>query len=271
MRSFVLAVLVVASGGELVAVESVMQQAFYPALLTILILASLGLPIPEDLPLIVAGLLLRTHGPGTGEPGIASWHGTLLVALVGVMTGDLVLYMLGRRWGPGVVNHKSVRWMITPDRFARVAAKFRRHGAWFCFGGRFFMGVRAVMCLTAGATHFPCWRFFLADLAGAAISVPFFVGLGYVFAGMIPTLRAYVGGAQAAALLGLCIVTLVLVVLYRRRRRHRHGGHPAPAGTCPAGGPAPQPVPPPIERPRDRGPVRKPIAASCASQGTAQG
>ena len=126
--------------------------------------------------------------------GIASWTGTLLVALAGVMTGDLVLYMLGRRWGADVVNHRSVRWIVTPDRFQRLSRRFRVHGTWFCFFGRFLMGVRAAMCLTAGATHFPYWRFFLADFTGALLSVPLFVCLGYWFAGMIPTLQMYVTG-----------------------------------------------------------------------------
>ncbi len=192
-----------------------MQQAFYPSLLSILVIASLGIPIPEDIPLVAAGVLLRTH------PGIATWPGTVAVGLIGIMTGDLVLYTLGKHWGPGVVNHRRVRWMITPERFTRVSRHFRRHGTWFCFFGRFIVGVRAVMCMTAGATRFPYWRFFLADFAGALLSVPLFVFLGYWFAGMIPTLRVYLGGAQAIAIGGGLVAVAVGFWVYRRRRRRR--------------------------------------------------
>ncbi|MCK4343247.1 MAG: DedA family protein [Phycisphaerae bacterium] len=215
MRAFVLATLVLAAGNEIDGVQDWMQQAFYPALLLILITASLGVPIPEDVPLIAAGVLIKTH------PGIASWHGTLIVALIGIMIGDLMLYTLGKRWGPGVVYHRSVRWMITPKRFARVSKQFRRHGAWFCFFGRFFVGVRAVMCLTAGATRFPYWRFLSADFAGALLSVPFFVALGYLFADMIPTLREYVSGIQAILLGALLVATSVGVFLYKLRKERR--------------------------------------------------
>ncbi len=190
-----------------------MQQAFYPALVAILVAASLGVPIPEDIPLIAAGVLLRTH------PGIASWHGTLIAALIAIMVGDLVLYALGRRWGPGAINHRSIRWIITPERFTRLSRRFRVHGTWFCFFGRFILGVRAAMCVTAGATHFPYWRFLLADLAGAVLSVPLFVLLGYWFAGMIPTLQAYIGGVQMIlAALAVAVLT-AMVLAYRARRR----------------------------------------------------
>ncbi len=223
MRLMLAVATLLLAAGEFDRVEDWMQQAYYPALLVILVVASLGVPIPEDIPLIVAGVLLRTH------PNIASPHGTFLVALIGIMTGDLVLYSLGRRWGPEVVNHRSVRWMITPERFTRVARRFRVHGTWFCFFGRFLVGVRAVMCLTAGATGFPYWRFFLADFAGALLSIPLFITLGYWFAGMIPTLEAYLSRAEALAW-AAAIVGIVVAALVYRARRQRKARRRAAAG-----------------------------------------
>lgn len=226
MRPFVFVTVLVAAS-EMATMQGWLQQAFYPALFLILVIASLGVPIPEDIPLIAAGVLLRTHGRVGTEPGIASWPGTLIVALVGIMVGDLVLYALGRRWGPEVVNHRSVRWIVTPDRFTRLSRKFMVHGTWFCFFGRFLMGVRAAMCLTAGATRFPYWRFFIADFAGALLSVPLFVCLGYWFAGMIPTLQAYISGVQAVLTLVGVVVVAILFVVYRSRKRRHAAQHAA--------------------------------------------
>jgi membrane protein DedA with SNARE-associated domain len=95
------------------------------------------------------------------------------------------------------------------------------HGTWFCFLGRFIVGVRAAMCLTAGATGFPLWRFFLADLAGAVISVPLFVLLGYWFAGMLPQLWSYMRDVQLGLWLIGAVVLLVLLIVYRKRRERR--------------------------------------------------
>ncbi len=188
-----------------------LRVAFYPTLLGILIVASLGIPIPEDIPLIAAGVILATH------PEVASWSGTLLVALLGIMSGDLVLYSFGRFVGPGLVRHRLVRWMITPRRFARTAQQFRKHGAWACFFGRFFVGIRAMMCMTAGATRYPYWKFFLADCAGAVLSIPLFVGLGYWFAGMIPTLRRWLVGVNSAALIGVVILVIGIIIYWKLR------------------------------------------------------
>lgn len=214
MRLFILAALLgLASSAE--QFSNFMAGAFYPALLGILIIASLGIPIPEDIPLIAAGVVLHE------QPEIASWHGTILVALLGIMSGDIVLYSLGRRWGRDVVNHRSVNWIVTPERYTKVVEKFHQRGSWFVFFGRFVMGIRAAMCIVAGATHFPFWRFLLADLAGALLSAPLFIVLGYIFAESLPTLQRYVTDVQGIVLISIGVGTLIYIVYRIRRRRKR--------------------------------------------------
>lgn len=191
-----------------------MEQAFYPMLLGVLVIASLGLPIPEDIPLIAAGFILKT------SPNAASWPGAITVAMIGIMSGDIVLYSMGRRWGRDVVNHKTVAWMVTPERYATFAEKFHERGIWFVFVGRFFMGVRAAMCVVAGATHFPFWKFILADFAGALLSVPFFILLGYLFAEALPELKRYIKNIEYV-LLAVVLLAAVSYFAYRTLRKRR--------------------------------------------------
>lgn len=176
-----------------------LEHAFYPALFAIFVIASLGVPIPEDLPLLAAGVLLHTR------PDIASWQGAFLVSLCGIMSGDLILYSLGARWGDDVFAHRSVRWLISPQWLAVMKRRFRRYGMWMVFFGRFVVGIRAIMCLSAGVTRLPYSKFFLADLAGALITIPMFLILGYVCADFFPTLRAYLGGIELL-LLGILLL-----------------------------------------------------------------
>ena len=192
-----------------------LETAFYPTLLGILIVASLGLPIPEDIPLIAAGVILAHH------PGVASWHGTLIVALIGIMSGDLILYTFGRYAGPSVVRLRGVRWLVPPRRYAQTVRAFKKYGMWACFFGRFFVGIRAMMCMTAGATRYPYWKFFVADCAGAVLSIPLFVLLGYWFAGMIPVLRQYMVGVQGVmlGLAAIAVVAFIVVLKIRAARR----------------------------------------------------
>jgi membrane protein DedA with SNARE-associated domain len=190
-----------------------LAQAFYPLLLLVFVIASLGLPIPEDIPLIAAGIILRT------QPEVASWPGALTVSLIGIMSGDIILYSLGRRWGSNVFSHRSVRWIMTPQRMEMMTEKFHRYGVWMCFFGRFMMGVRAVMCMTAGVTRFPFWKFFLADFCGALLSVPFFIVIGYAFAGMLPQLEAYIKGAKWIVLGLVALVTLIIFIRGMRKTK----------------------------------------------------
>lgn len=191
-----------------------LEQAFYPALFIIFVIASLGVPIPEDVPLLMAGVILRT------SPEIASWPLTILVSMVGIMSGDLILYTLGRTWGDDVFAHRSVRWLITPVHLRLMKKRFRRHGTWMVFFGRFVVGVRAMMCLSAGVTRFPYWRFFLADFCGAIITTPGFIGLGYVFAYAFPTLQRVLGDLQVAALI-LAILVVGALVWYHLHRKSK--------------------------------------------------
>jgi membrane protein DedA with SNARE-associated domain len=237
-----------------------LRQAFYPVLFASLVLASLGIPIPEDVPLIAAGVILKTH---LGSAHV-HWAQTIIVALIGVMAGDLILYLLGRRWGPDVVSHRSVRWLISPDRFQRATKRFHRHGTWFCFFGRFVMGLRAAMCLAAGATRFPYWRFCLADLCGAMLSVPFFIGLGYVFADMLPTLKVYLMGAKWTLVV---IAAIVILIYYLRRRARKARLAAARQAAAPAGAPThSEPVRVP---PLPRAPV--PVKTDCRAGGSCSG
>lgn len=219
-------------------IQEWMQHAFYPVLLLMLVAASLGVPIPEDVPLIAAGVILSQ------QPESVSWIGTLAVALLGVMCGDVVLYVLGSRWGPDVFQHRFVQRLITPKRFRKTTMRFRRYGMWMCFFGRFFMGVRAAMCITAGVTRFPFWRFILADLAGAVISIPLLVWLGYWFASTIPTLREYMHVIQWGLLIAAVCVVMYFAFMYKRprqRRRQRQSvtdsDEPPPSATSPAAEP----------------------------------
>ncbi len=193
-------------------VHDLLLRAFYPALLLLLVAASLGVPLPEDVPLIAAGVILYHH------PEMATWPGTLSLALLGIMCGDVILYVLGSRWGPEVLSHRYTRRVMSPKRFSKMVDLFDRYGIWMCFFARFFMGIRAAMCVTAGVMRFPFWRFLLADLAGALISVPLFVWLGYWFANMIPRLKAYVHLVQLGILVIAVIAIGVFVIRYRKTK-----------------------------------------------------
>lgn len=241
--------------------QQLLETAFYPALLLVFIIASLGIPIPEDIPLIAAGVILKTN------PHVASWPGALLVSMIGIMSGDMILYNLGRKWGREVFAHRSVAWLITPRRLEIMTERFHSYGVWACFFGRFMVGVRAIMCLTAGVTRFPFWKFFLADFCGALLSVPFFIGLGYVFAHMLDSLKSYIAEVQTivGAAIGL-VIAGVIWYEFRRLRKMREVDAAAEraSGSAPEVAPATPETAPPVGSQKLSGrafePAAKPVA-----------
>lgn len=212
-------------------VMDTLEYSFYPVLLGVFVIASLGVPIPEDIPLIAAGILLKTR------PDIAQWEWTILVSLVGIMSGDIILYSLGRKWGRDVFAHRSVSWLITPKRMEMMTTRFHDWGVWACFFGRFMMGVRAIMCLTAGVTRFPFWKFVLADLSGAVLSAPFFIVIGYFFAGMLDQLEAYIADAKLIILL-ISVLGVLGIIWYEVRKMRRQRKADLAAAAAAGGGAA---------------------------------
>ncbi len=65
--------------------------AAYLTILGILFACGLGVPIPEDITLIAAGIL--------ASAGSISLPGAYIVGYVGVMVGDTLLFFTGRKYG----------------------------------------------------------------------------------------------------------------------------------------------------------------------------
>ena len=103
--------------------------------------------------------------------------------------------------------------MIPRTTLDRLHAFMHRHGHLAIFYARFFAGFRALVYLSAGSLGVPPSRFFLYDLAGAAISVPVVVTLGYVFGEQIEKVIHYIGGFQKV----LWIVIALCGVIYLTR------------------------------------------------------
>ena len=152
---------------------SYIEHFTYLGLFVILTLCGLGLPVPEDIPLLVGGFL--------AHKGVTRYPITLIVALLGVIAGDNSLYFIGRGVGSNLLSSFGLKRADAENHLDRMHAFMHRHGHLAIFYARFFPGFRALVYLSAGSFRVTPGRFFFYDLAGAAISVPVVVTLGYVF------------------------------------------------------------------------------------------
>jgi membrane protein DedA with SNARE-associated domain len=174
-------------------VSAYIEHFTYAGLFAILVLCGLGLPMPEDLALLAGGFL--------AHKGVTRYPITLVVSLLGVIAGDNSLYFIGRGVGANLLRYFGLRKSSAPiddssSNVDRLQAFMYRHGHLAIFYARFFAGFRALVYLSAGSLGVPSSRFFLYDLAGAAISVPVVVTLGYVFGDQLEQVIRYIGGFQ---------------------------------------------------------------------------
>jgi membrane protein DedA with SNARE-associated domain len=157
--------------------EQIIAHLGYVGIALILILGGLGLPIPEEAPIILAAVLSRN----------AKMIAPLAFAtcLVGVLVGDFVVYFLGYFYGEKVLSLPVTRRLLTRAREAQIKGYFHRHGFKILILGRFAVGFRTAAYLTAGILKLPPLKLFLTDLVAALLSTSLMFGLGYVFANQI--------------------------------------------------------------------------------------
>jgi len=169
----------------------------FPVLMLALLSSGLGVPVPEDIPLLLTGFLCE-------QKGIPVWHWAL-GCFVFVMIRDSMVYTIGRKLPDRIVRSRLFQRLIPPQRQAKVERYFEAKGWQTVFAGRFMPGFRSVVFLVAGRSGLPYRTFLLADGAAGLISIPILVVLGYVFSHNLPRLREQVHGIQT-------IIVVVIVV-----------------------------------------------------------
>ena len=177
----------------------------YLAVFVVLLLCGLGLPLPEELTLIAAGLVVFE--------GRANLFVMIAVTVLGILAGDSMLLFLGRRYGPQLLKKPLFRKLMHADRMSRVQRQFDRHGAKAVFFARFFAGIRACVYFTAGTLGMRYRTFILLDLAGALLSAPISVWLGWHFGEHIERALTFVAKLDHALM--LCLGGLVLFFFLR--------------------------------------------------------
>lgn len=184
----------------------------YMSVFGILLACGLGLPIPEDITLIAAGILA-----GLGN---ISLTGALIVGFVGVLAGDAALFFFGRFYGRHVMRWPLFSWLFTPERVRLAEERLHRNSHFICFTARFLPGLRAPIFLTAGILRVSPITFFLLDGLAALISVPVWVVGAYYFAENLDDALAYAGKIKFYLLgfvASLFILYGIYVLLIRRR------------------------------------------------------
>jgi membrane protein DedA with SNARE-associated domain len=205
------------------------QYAYQPmyvyGFITIFMTASsFGLPVPEELVLITAGLVAyMAHTPDKFPPPYPGAEGVNVVTLAivcffAVFLSDLIVYLIGKFFGGRIIKTKFFQKQVAGKGFDTINSWFQKYGGLACGIFRFTPGLRFPGHLSCGLLGIPLWKFVAVDGLAALVSVPtqvyFVATYGDVILDKLAEFKMYVGIALAVVF----VVWLVRKV-YRKNVR----------------------------------------------------
>ena len=183
----------------------------YPIIFLMLLASGLGVPVPEDVPLIAAGILADNGGLPVPLASLACG--------VFVLARDSIVFFLGRRFGVAFFENRWARRIVSQETVHRAERHLEQRGALVVFVGRFLPGFRAAVFFAAGASKVKPATFLVMDFLAATISLPFFIWIGFKFSQNLPRIQELVSQFRAGSL--LVVGGVAAVVLWRWWRSSR--------------------------------------------------
>ncbi|MBS1982694.1 MAG: DedA family protein [Bdellovibrionales bacterium] len=138
--------------------------------------SAFGFPLPEEIVLLSAAFMAHTalnpdygipHGTPHVTPGVLA-----LVAVLAVISSDVIIFELGRRYGRRILRSKWASTYFPPERLARIEDWSHRYGYWTSGIFRFTPGLRFPGHLFCGMSGMPLWKFLAVDGTAALLTIP---------------------------------------------------------------------------------------------------
>ncbi len=150
----------------------------YSGLVGMMLLSSVGFPLPEEVTLVSVGILAFMGAnphmfppPFAGAP-VVNVHTAAIVAFLAVFMSDFLIYTIGRVFGRKILNHPTMKKILSDSMMLKVEEWTKKYGAYACGIFRFTPGIRFPGHLACGMLKYPVWKFVLIDGIAALISVP---------------------------------------------------------------------------------------------------
>ena len=160
---------------EFISLENIQELSHdygYWAIFVGILLENLGIPLPGETVTLVGGFL-------AGSNELSYWL-VLSDAAAGAAIGGTVGYWIGRLGGWFLLLRVSRIFRISEEKILNIKDKFSENAGKAVFFGRFFALLRIFAAPLAGIAQMPFWKFFIFNLAGAAIWASTMVTLAFL-------------------------------------------------------------------------------------------
>lgn len=148
----------------------------------VLLLCGFGLPIPEDITLVLCGYMTWLLGQDGqyGDPNVLVAL-AIVMGMAGVLIGDAIMFTLGQRFGQVLVGRWPFASILGNGRKELAEGFLQKKGPQVLFSARFMPGLRSVVFFTSGTLGIQLRTFLLFDGLAALLSVPALIGASWYF------------------------------------------------------------------------------------------
>ncbi len=185
-------------------IQDLVAHYGYWVVAVLVALESMGVPAPGETVLVTAAIYAGT----TRTLDITF---IIIAAAGGAIIGDNIGYLIGRRFGPRLLERYGARIGMDTRRIRLGHYLFEHYGGWVVFLGRFVAILRTMAAVLAGVNAMNWRRFLFFNATGGMVWATVFGTAGYALGEEIHRLRGpiAVAGVVGAILAGIAGIRLV--------------------------------------------------------------
>jgi membrane protein DedA with SNARE-associated domain len=193
---------------------SLIARHGYILIFLIVFLEAIGLPVPAALALVAAGAATAS--------GILRAPAVLLLAVLGLILGDSLLYFLGRRIGWGLLGFLC-KVSVNPETcILRSAESFYKRGRATLLIAKFIPGVNTLAAPLAGSMKMAFPQFLGLDFIGASFYVVAYGAVGFLFRDFLAAItRGFQAAGHAVAIVVIGAVLAFIAYRFWSYRKNR--------------------------------------------------
>ncbi len=180
----------------------------YVAIYIITFLGAFALPVPSGTVMMAAAAF--------AVQGYLNAPLTVVIGIIGNITGDNANYWLARRWGVRVFKKIGLGRLVEHEKTHRIRREIERHPFITIFISRFMTAIAPTVNIVAGITELDYWKFLFYEALGECTEVGCFCAIGFIFGSNWQYVDKLGGNAWLLLLLGVIISYIFWNILLKR-------------------------------------------------------
>jgi undecaprenyl-diphosphatase len=170
----------------------------------------LGFLVPGGIITAVSGYLAKD--------GLFDFWTVVGLAFLGITTGDLFSYWLGRKYGYKFLLRIGKYFYFKEEHYEKTKKLISGHVGKTLILGRFAAVTKALLSFVLGSTHTAFKKFLFCNTIGAFLWALIFTSLGYLFGQSFEIATRYLGRFFLLAI----ILGIVIAAAYRFANKRKH-------------------------------------------------